>query len=110
MRSDRQRLEDILWAISSIEKEFELERYNHDSIYRFGIVKYLEIIGEASRYVSETVKQKSAQIEWSKIIGFRNLAVHQYFELDWDVVLDIINVDLPELKLEVQALIAKVDS
>ncbi len=98
MRSDQARLEDILWAIANIKAEFELNRFHHDSIYRFGIVKYLEIIGEAARHVSDNLKNEATKIEWSKIIAFRNLVVHQYFEIDWDTVLDIVIQDIPKLE------------
>jgi uncharacterized protein with HEPN domain len=58
----------------------------------------MQIIGEAARALSSEIKQNYSQVPWSKIIGLRNRVVHEYFDLDLDIVIDIVVYDLPELK------------
>lgn len=58
----------------------------------------MEIIGEASNHISEDVKSKFSGIEWTQIIGMRNVFVHEYFGIDSSIVWEIIKRDIPDLK------------
>ena len=68
---------------------------------RFACIKQMEIIGEAGNHVSDEIKAKFSNIEWSQIIGMRNVFVHEYFGVDPNLVWEIIKVDLPGLKEKV---------
>lgn len=65
---------------------------------KFACIKQLEIIGEACNHVDEEITSAFPQVEWRKIVGLRNLLVHEYFGVDVALVWDIIQHDLPELK------------
>ena len=108
MRDDSERLFDILEAIHKIEKHYDKNKLIIDVLLQAAIVRYLEIIGEASRALKEETKIKSPTIEWSKIIAFRNFVVHNYFDVDWDIVHNVIEKDIPPLKLKIQELIDKI--
>lgn len=53
---------------------------------RFACVKQMEIIGEASNHISDETKLKFTTVEWSQIIGMRNVFVHEYFGIDSNLV------------------------
>ena len=61
----------------------------------------MEIIGEASNHITDETKSKFSEIEWSQIIGMRNVFVHEYFGVDPILVWDIIINDLPDLKAKI---------
>ncbi|MCX6678591.1 MAG: DUF86 domain-containing protein, partial [Methanothrix sp.] len=63
-------------------------------------VKSLEIIGEASRNISDDLKKAHPEIPWRQMIGMRNKLVHHYFGVDWEIVNDAIKNELPEIKLK----------
>lgn len=65
---------------------------------RFACIKQMEIIGEAANHVSDDLKLRFSEIEWSQIVGMRNVFVHEYFGVDSHIVWEIIKSDLPELK------------
>ncbi len=73
---------------------------------RFACIKQMEIVGEASRHISDEIKLQFSDIEWSQINGMRNIFVHEYFGIDTKLVWDIIKHDLPDLKLKVLAIIS----
>ena len=62
------------------------------------VVRNLEIIGEAANRLPDTFRRQSSEIEWRKIIGLRNRIVHDYFNIDVEIVWEIICKDLPVFK------------
>ncbi|MEB3316397.1 MAG: HepT-like ribonuclease domain-containing protein [Candidatus Melainabacteria bacterium] len=107
MRDDRERLLDILDSISLIEKYLLLNKdlYHLNEMELMGIVRCIEIIGEASRCLSEDCKNKYNQVPWRQISNMRNILVHQYFEIDTDRVESVIKKNIPELKVSVEEIL-----
>jgi uncharacterized protein with HEPN domain len=69
------------------------------------IVRRLLIIGEASRRVSETTRQTLSTIPWSAINGMRNRLVHEYDEIDLDIVWSTVVNSLPALIEELEKVV-----
>jgi uncharacterized protein with HEPN domain len=69
------------------------------------VIRRLLIIGEASKRVSEPTRKSLTTIPWSAISGMRNRLVHEYDEIDLDVVWDTIGKSLPILILELEKLV-----
>jgi uncharacterized protein with HEPN domain len=61
------------------------------------VVRNLIAIGEAAGHVPEDVVTASPQIPWARMRGMRNLAVHEYFGIDVNVLWDTVRVNLPPL-------------
>lgn len=104
MRSDRERLLDILEAIEKIEgHKAELkEDFDSNEMLQIWTVHYLQIIGEAASRISPELRANHPKIPWGKIIGSRNVLMHGYFEIDLDIVWAAVELDLPALKSEIQ--------
>ena len=101
---DKVRLQHILDAILEIENytlNTDFSDFMKNSMMRFACIKQMEIIGEAGNHISDEVKANFFTIEWSQIIGIRNVFVHEYFGVDPKLVWEIIKVDLPVLKEKV---------
>lgn len=74
-------------------------------------MKSLEIIGEASRNISEDFKKAHPLVEWKRMTGMRDKLVHHYFGVDWEIVEDVLKNELPELRLNIlQLLFERKDS
>ena len=58
----------------------------------------VEIIGEAAKIIPESIRVEYPNIEWKKIAGLRDILAHHYFEVDLDIVWDIIQNKLPKLE------------
>jgi uncharacterized protein with HEPN domain len=58
------------------------------------------IIGEAARKISQTTKSAYPAIEWRRIVGLRNIVVHEYDEVDYSRHWRVIQDDLPKLIIE----------
>lgn len=100
MRDDREGLLDIAEAIERIEKYTARGRsaFDEDELIQTWVLHHLQIIGEAVRALSAETTSNSDEIEWQKIIGMRNILVHNYFSIDTDIVWAVIENDLSRLK------------
>ncbi len=110
MRDYRLYLEDILEAINRIEeytRSLSFEEFAKNNLVIDAVVRNLEIIGEACRSLPEEIRQKNPDIEWRKIIGLRNILIHQYFGIDIDILWDIVKKKLPDLKLKIKRILAE---
>jgi len=107
MRDDHERLLDIREAIERIEKYAGQgrETFEHDELVQTWIVHHLQIIGEASRTLSSDLRDQHPEVPWSKIIGMRNILVHDYFGIDVDVVWSVVEHDLPDLVHHIEAIL-----
>ena len=104
----RQRIAHALDAIEAIEQYLEnqlLSDFLDNSMMRFACIKQLEIVGEACNHVDSITMNEFPDVEWRKIIGLRNLLIHEYFGIDVLLVWDIIQHDLPELKRQLSRIL-----
>lgn len=107
MRSDRERLLDILEAIERIEKYAAegKKAFESDELIQNWMVHHIEIIGEACRSLSDDFQTEHANVPWADIIGMRNILVHHYFGIDTDAVWSVVERDIPELKFNIQTIV-----
>jgi len=107
MRDDKERLRDIDEAIERIEKYVSKGRkaFENEELIQNWVVHHLQIIGEATRSLSLEFREEHPDVAWSKIIGMRNILVHDYFGIDTEVVWRAVERDLPELKQKIKKLL-----
>ncbi len=110
MNRNISRLYDIQEAIEKIIEKLSCSKFFElNEIEQYGIIYLLQVIGEAARGLTETFRKENSQISWIQIISFRNFIVHQYFEVDLEIVNDVLQKDLPILKNQINNLIEKYD-
>ncbi len=101
-------LKDIIEAINNIEEY--LSGYTEDDFYRDrktkdAVVRNLEIIGEASRQITNEFKTMHQHIEWREAADLRNKIIHDYAGVDYVLLWEIIQLDIPGIKQKIQALL-----
>lgn len=109
---DKVRLQHIYDAILEIETymvDKEFSDFMTNSMMRFACIKQMEIIGEASNHISEAIKSGFSQVEWTQIVGMRNVLVHEYFGVDSKLVWEIIKNDLPDLKNKIKEILTVIE-
>jgi uncharacterized protein with HEPN domain len=106
MRTDALYLADIGDAIDAIERftaNIDEARFLSDELIQSAVLQKLSVIGEAAARLSEETRDALPRISWKEIIGFRNIAVHAYFSVDWGIVFVTVTDDLPTLKQGIAA-------
>ena len=93
----------IIEAIERIESYvvgLDFSSFDRNTMAHTAVIRELEVIGEATKNLSEEFKNSHANIKWPEIIGMRNKLIHEYFDIDTELVWQTIVKDLPELKKE----------
>jgi len=72
---------------------------------QYAVTRCIEIIGEAARGISEEFRTEHPEISWKNMIGMRSRLIHNYDEIDLDVVWDVLQHDIPKLITQVEPLV-----
>lgn len=110
MRREKLYLSDMLEAghhIGQFLGNATKEAFVDSELLKSAVLQKLLVIGEAAARLTPELKRANPHIPWSDIVGFRNVAVHAYFSMDWDVVWATAAVRVPELNRWVEAILAE---
>ena len=109
MRKDDAYLEDILEAAKSIRRftsGVSLEQFKSNEEKYEAVNRKFEIIGEAARHLSPEARSIFPEIPWKLLTAMRNILIHDYDDVDLDIVWNTTQRDLPPLIARVEAYLA----
>ena len=104
-RSDIDLLDDILICMEKIQSYLNgltYEQFANDSKTQDAIIRNIEIIGEATKHLSDTIKSRYNHIPWKEIAGTRDRLIHGYFGVNIDIIWEIATIDIPILKAKIE--------
>jgi len=85
-----------------LAERLQFDEFTDNWQAQFAVIRALEVMGEAARYVPESFRQQHPEIPWRAIVGLRNILIHRYFDLDlvavWQTVHDVLPGVLQKLK------------
>lgn len=73
---------------------------------RDAVVRNLEIIGEATKAVPKTLKNEHPHIPWKQMSGLSDKLIHNYFHIDYEIVWNVIENELPQLAKNIRELLS----
>jgi uncharacterized protein with HEPN domain len=109
MRREPSFLKDILSACRKIETIVagtSEESFLKDEVLTAAVLHHLTVIGEAIGRLSVELKDRHRAVPWRQIVAVRHRIVHAYFDLDWQILWDAANADIPELRRTVRHILA----
>jgi len=89
MKDDRIYIDHILQSIERIESYItgkDHTAFSDDLLTQDAVVRQLEIIGEATKRISENLRIINPQVPWSDMAGMRDILIHDYIDVDLDIV------------------------
>ena len=108
MRREELYLCDILEAAANIAEDIagiDRQEFQANRMVRDAVARNLTVIGEACARVSPGLSERYPEIPWPDVVAFRNILVHAYFGVDWDIVWQAASEDAPKLAREVKRIL-----
>jgi uncharacterized protein with HEPN domain len=107
VRTDLERLEDILEAIGKLSGRVDAgeESFLRDEMLQVWMIHHLKVIGEAARGLSHDLRARYSEVPWAQVIAMRNILVHEYFGLNLRQVWVVVVRDLPQLREQVHHIV-----
>jgi uncharacterized protein with HEPN domain len=102
-------LTDILEAADAIARfvqGIDEDRFFEDELRQSAVLHRLIVIGEAAARLPAEFLDRHPEIEWSDIVGFRNIAVHEYFSVNLSIVWVTAMQDVPALRERIAEILA----
>ncbi len=112
-KRDKERLEHILDAIKVIENglaTYSKEELLDTPLFYYGLVKQVEIIGEAANLLTIEFRESHSEVDWRPIVNMRNVLVHDYIHISKDILWVTLTQDIPELKKHIERYYDKMNS
>lgn len=104
MRREYLYLKDILDSCDTIQTfltGMDAAAFFASELHRAAVLQKLTVIGEAAARLPKAFREEHPGIEWRDIIAFRNIAVHAYFAVQWDIVWATATDDVPLLRQQI---------
>ncbi|TET61761.1 MAG: DUF86 domain-containing protein [Promethearchaeota archaeon] len=101
MRNQDIYLKDIIEAMNKIVDFVEgiiLEEFQKDDKTSSAVIRKFEIIGEATKNITDNIRKKYSKIPWKEMAGMRDRLIHSYFGIDYKLVWATIKNSIPEVK------------
>ncbi len=105
-RDDHDLLGDIREAIRRARRYTEGQNYEQflaDTKTQDAVIRALEILGEATKKLSPSLRETHPEIPWKSMAGVRDKLIHDYFGVNVDIVWEIVRDQLPALAEQVEA-------
>jgi len=104
-------LDDIIESCKKINryiKDVDYATFESNEELQDAVLRRLEIIGEATNRLPEEFKEQYSEIAWRKATGMRNILIHMYDDVDFEIVWKTITEILPPFRKQIEELLQKI--
>jgi uncharacterized protein with HEPN domain len=98
-------IRDSIHKIGQYTKGVSRSSFQKNGLVQDAVIRQIEIIGEASKRLSESIRTSNPDVPWDDITGMRNKLVHDYFGVDLEKVWLTVQTDIPTLKKRINKIL-----
>jgi len=101
-------LTDIIQAARQIQEFIQgvdKAKFQDSALIQSAVMRQIEIMGEASKRLSEKLRLEHPAIPWKKLAGMRDILIHAYDHVDIDEVWNAVETSIPALLKQIETLI-----
>ena len=105
LKRDKERLAHILDAIRIIDNGLNMYRKDElldNPLLYYGLVKQVEIIGEAANMLTQEFRDSHTEVNWRPIVNMRHVLVHDYVHISKEMLWVTLTQDIPQLKVQIE--------
>jgi len=102
-------VQDILDSINDIENFIEGMNFNdfkNDRKTINAVIRSIEVIGEASKKIPKSIRERHPDIPWKKIAGMRDKLIHEYFGIDLEILWKVAKEEIKKLEPEIKQILS----
>ncbi len=106
-------IQDVLDSINAVDefiKGMAFEDFTKDKKTIFAEIRGIEIIGEATKYIPKSIRNKYPEIPWKDMAGLRDKVIHAYFGVDLRVIWETATRHLPEIKPLIEQVLKDIEN
>lgn len=98
-------IHDAITRIEEYTNGVDRFTFLNESLIQDGVIRQIEIIGEAVKHLSKPFKESYPNIPWQDIAGMRDQLIHEYFGIEMEIVWNTITDDIPSFKKTIQEIL-----
>ncbi len=99
-------IEDAIKRIQEYTRNLTWQEYIQDHKTQDAVVQNLQVIGEATKKLSNEFRQNTPEIHWKAMMGTRDRLLHHYFGVNQEIVWQIVQQDIPGLRHQIEKIIS----
>ncbi len=103
-------IQDEIVFLRKIAKDRTFDDLTNDDYFAHAVRSAIEVIGEASKNVPDSIKKHHQDIPWRDMAALRDKIIHGYFRIDYSIVWSVITDDLPEIEPKISALLKELEA
>jgi uncharacterized protein with HEPN domain len=111
-RRDKQHLADIEEAIKRIldyTADLEYTTFLERPMVQDAVLRNFQVVGEATKKLSDKIRSSYPDVPWRNIAGMRDKIVHDYIEIEYQTVWDVIQKDLPQILTQIGQILSETE-
>lgn len=115
MKNERQttdHIQDILYAMKKVDEftnGLTYDQFIEDEKTQFAVIRAIEVIGEATKNVPDSIKNTYPSIPWRSIAVMRDKLIHAYFGIDMEILWKTATEEVPEIEPKIRTILRNID-